>query len=408
MGVKYMRKVKFSKATCTMLLSCTIATTSLTGCMKESSDIEYGTVINVENSQNLMNKNDWIDDWVNRDFESIAQELSEETGLSVVYSKEYINSSPGVCILGSIQHDKNNELSDEFYTKLNFLIKNGNSKTLLFNHLGDSFDFSKIDFSNIEYLTFQDCEGSVDLSKSSQKYESISFENTSLGIAMGILSSCDVSETYVYWGESVEDMSDLKPLLKYLVEKDISMGTLCVQELNRRDYTGITEEEFQLLGKVNTSLLQVRADGFQEPLNLDLTLHENMKNLYIDAYHTFSSSDSINGELGSIKINSDHEIYCVFANADITESTSFSLPDASCITLESLNCKDMSAFQDLKNVQYLSFDRKIEGEDPIIYFTNPKYFTGDQEVYGNFDRALEEIENRYGTAKDGGKAYEKK
>lgn len=471
-------EIKLNKTTCAILLSCTLATTSLAGCMKESSGMKCGEVSAITSLSEQLN-NSVLESLKSiteintfEKVEAFAKRLSEESGITISYYEFEPNR---IDIQGEIPYDYSRELSDDFYSGLNSIIRVcdihqisfydldgyfdfskidfSNVSTLWFHNLSDRvdlskvdfsnvselsfsnfsewFDFSKVDFSNVSKLsfsnlngsydfsklefcnttslTFKNCNGVIDFPNTTQKYEDIVFYDTSLKIATNVLSNCDVSEAFVRWDEVEESTGSLKPLLEYLVAKDVSTRTFYVQR-DCKDYTGITEEEFTLLSQVNTTDLHITASGFQEPLNLDLTLHKNIRNFSLNAYHASDvmngKLETTNGELGTIKIDSNHEISCYFSDADITSNTSFSLPEFSSIKLVSLDCRDTSAFRDLRNIQYLYFNEVPlmdcdEDYDVIIYSSDINYDPPQEvvECYHNYDEVLEELDRRYGAAK---------
>lgn len=407
-----MKGIKLNKITSAALLSCTLTATSLSGCIHSTSDIGCQENMNVMSSFNnaLMDfetpelkvqiEGERIETIVDgfENVSGLAQKLLEESSVSVIYQNKI--EAPLLAIAKTESDEPLNELSDEFYQQLNSLIREKNIKSLSFSHLNEQFDFSKVEFSNIKNLSFTDCSGTFNSFHSSPRYEEISFFDTSWQIAAGVLSNCDTSVASVYWSETMESTGNLKLLLESLIEKNNYMSTFCVNQLNNRDHQGITEDEFNLLGKINTTNLSIKASGFQEPLDLDLTLHGNVESLYLDIYDT---SYSRHGEFGTIQIHSNRGIYCVFAGADITENTSFSLPSASWVTLESLKCEDLSAIHDLANVQFLLLKGNIlpetEFSDDIIYCSIPGYFTENENIYRNYNEALEAAEKRLGTSK---------
>lgn len=385
-------RIRLNKTTCAMLLSCTLVATSLTGCMKEASGIECEESFSVMNSlperlnSNIEESLKTVIETRISDFDVFVQRLSEKGNVDVIYQKESLTIS------GKGEDLYSEKLSDDFYYRLNLLIREGDIKGLSFRNLKDSFDFSKVNFTNIKSLSFANCSGVVDCSNALQEYDEIRFSNTSWEIATEILESCNVSKANVYWGEAVEHTGELKSLLEFLVEKNIPMGTFCVSQSNKNNYDGITEEEFQLLSQVNTTLLQVGVEGFQKPISFDLTLHDNIRSFYMSTYNIY-------GELGSIKINSNNDIYCSFSGFDVTENTSFSLPDSAWVSLQSLDCENIAAFYDLANIYYLSFEGEYDSESEIEYCSNPEGFIYNENIYRNYDEVLEELENRYGKGK---------
>lgn len=270
------------------------------------------------------------------------------------------------------------EVEEEFYQKINLLIKTLDIKKIYIGDLEEQIDFSKIDFSNIGELgfnnfngkfdstqvnvsnigelSFSNCNGKFNYSGFPKQLDCLYLSNASLEMTAEIFSTCDVR--YFNWSETIENTGNLKGLLEYFIENDIHIGTFSLNQWNKKDYNGITKEEFNLLGKINTNYIYIYADGFKEPLDLDITLNENINSFHIKAYNMYidENYNIVNGELGNIKIKSINErLDLSFSYADITKNTHFSVPDTTWISLGQLNCTDISAFKDLENVTYLWF-----------------------------------------------------
>ncbi len=323
-----------------------------------------------------------------KSFEEWAEKISEDESVSVIYRQ--VSTYRDLVISGKTNFDASDKLSDDFYRSLNLLIEQADIHELHFWRLDNRFDFSKVDFANIADLGFSDYNGTFDCSNFTQKYEKLSFDNTPFAVAIKILSTCDVSDASVYWSEDIEKEGDLKALLEYLIENNISMNRFTVSQYNEGEYNGISEEEFNLLSQINTSYLTVYADGFKKPLNLDLTFNDNIHEFRIYPYNTYRK---INSELGNIKIRSNRkEFHCDFFGADITKNTHFSFPDSAWVDFESLNCTDTTAFYDLANVEYFFYIEDI-GPGPeanlngaIRYCSNLEYFGQmDEEDYDPWD-----------------------
>lgn len=340
----------------------------------------------------------------------------------------YNDSFNSLWIYPKREIEKPKEVREEFYQKINLLIKVLDIKDLFIGDLENQIDFSKIDFSNIrelkfdnfngtfdstkvnvsnvEKLHFSECNGQFNYSGFSKKIDQLYLSNTSLDMTKEIFSACKVR--YFYWGEKIENTGNLKALLEYFIENNVHVDTFSLNQWNKKNYNGITKEEFNLLGKTAISSLYIYADGFKEPLDLDITLNETISNFYINAYNTYrdENNNRVNGELGNIKIKSDNEkLNLDFSYADITENTHFSIPDTSWISLGQLNCTDISAFKDLENVTYLGFkedngpgpEGDIRGEirycsDPSIEFYDAFSFNKKIDIYRDYDKLLKKLE----------------
>lgn len=279
-------------------------------------------------------------------------------------------------------------------------LKLSNVEQLNFENFKGTFDSTKVDVSNIKKLSFNNCNDSpFDFSGFSTTLKTFSFFNVSSEFAKNVLSNFDVNNSYLSWYEEIENSSNLKSLLGYLIENNIFINTFHLEQWNKENYNGITTEEFDLLSNLNVRFLFIYADGFKEPLHLDLTLNEKIKGLSIDAYN---SKYQINGELGNIKIKSNNEeLDLSFSYADITSNTRFSLPDCTYISLGLLNCTDIFAFKDLKNVSYLWFKEdltsgpKRDSREEIRYCKNTEYFSQVESCYRDYADVLRDIEYFY-------------
>ena len=231
-------------------------------------------------------------------------------------------------------------------------------------------------FPNVEKLHLSKCNGRFNYSGFSKKIDQLYLSNTSLDMTKEIFSACKVR--YFYWGENT---GNLKDLLEYFIENNVHVDTFSLNQWNKNAYNGITKEEFNLLGKTDVNSLYIYADGFKDPLDLDITLNETISSFNIDVYDTYrdENNNRVKGELGNIKIKSNNkELHLSFSYTDITKNTHFSVPDTSWISLSKLNCTDISAFKDLKNVTYLWF-KEDNGPGPegdnrgeIIYLLNTR------------------------------------
>ena len=356
---------------------------------------------------------------IRQDLENYAKSLSNEL-VNVSY---YGKSQKKLMIMGGNVAAKNKRLSDSFYEQLNLVIKEGNVQELNFLFLDNTFDFSKIDFSNIENLSIdhfngvldssrgnfsnlkrlvlENINGEFDCSAFNQKLKDIRFSNNSLDIAKKILSSCNVSNAEFYWiDDQYEEKNNLKELLKFLVDNSISIKSFNVYQSNKKNSSGITSEEFSLLSKLNTNSIKIDGAGFKNTINLDLTLNEKISSFSLLAYNKDYDFNKTNGELGNIKIKSNNkQLHLNFIHVDITDNTSFSFPNNSYVSLHSLNCTSIQAFYDLANVEYLCFKEDLgygpesDLEGAIYYCSNLNCFQFSKaEFYRDYNKVLKDLE----------------
>lgn len=291
----------------------------------------------------------------------------------------YDESFDSITIIGkNTKHHQFDQISDECYQQFNRIIQKDNITSLYFWNLDDTFDFSKIDFSNVTELGFENCSGLIDLKENdlsklketsfsnctgtfdgidtTKKYDILQFFNTPLKIVKPYILGCDLSETQIYWVEDGKKNKNLKSFLECLAENNINMELLSINERNNQDYNGMTAEEFDLLSKLKIKSINVEDEGVKNRLNLDLTLNKSIQDFSLKAYYKPEGKDIIHSELGNIKIRTNNkQFYCNFSYTDITKNTHFSLPNSTWISLDNLECWDISAFDDLSNVSYLWF-----------------------------------------------------
>ncbi len=292
-----------------------------------------------------------------RDFEKYVEEEFQNISVIVEY---YHLGYLYISINEEYQGDIN--LPEEFYTKLNMLLQQIKINSIDFQNMDNRLDFSKIDFSseNVKLkrkeLSYYNYNKVFDYSKLPKDFDAIYFNNTSLAVVEGVLSNCNVEDTRVYWEENIENQSNLKSFLEYLVENDIATKQLHIKQINNGNYNALTSEECELLGKVNVPSIYVELVDFKKPLCLDIALNDNIQDFHVDAYGYDENHSCIFGELGTIKVESNaKELGLDFSYANITENTHFSLPDIAWVSLGQLTCTDISAFHELKNIEYLWF-----------------------------------------------------
>lgn len=362
---------------------------------------------------------------IKKNSEIYIEEITASEDINIFYSDNF--DSLRIFPKRDIENPK--ELSIEFYQKLNLFIKTLNIKRICFEEMEDQIDFSNIDFSNISELIFShfngtfdstkvnvsnltelhfyECQGKFNYSGFPRQIDQLYLSNTSLEMTKEIFSHCKIR--YFSWSETIEKKGILKDLLEYLIENDISIKTFDLNQWNMKDYNGITTDEFNLLGKANIDSIYIQADGFKAPLDLDITLNKNINSFNMKAYNTHrdENNNTVNGELGNIKIHSTNkELHLDFSYTNITENTRFSVPDTAWISLGQLNCTDISAFKDLQNVTYLWFkenngpgpEADTRGEirycsDPTVEFYNLFEFDKKVDCYRDYDKLLKDLEH---------------
>ncbi len=282
-------------------------------------------------------------------WKNFASEMSQNESMNVDYSGDY-----NLCLYNKYHYEGKKELSEEFYENLNTLLENNAITRIYFKNVDNRFDFSKVNLSHVENLALELVEYEETLPESifAQKFSELYFYDVSTDVAKELLLNCSTKDTVVYWQEHIENQGNLKILLEFLTKERIEMGTFHVWQINEQNYSGITEEEVKLLGKVQSSSISVDVDGLEQPFNMNIALNEKIENFRIALYKNFY--DDVNGELGNVKITSSNEnLTCVFSHVDVTKNTHFSIPNSISVELKRLNIKDIAAICSLKNVQNL-------------------------------------------------------
>ncbi len=429
MFIKNKRKAKYiGVLAVTTVLTCTSCKKEeqqvklITETIEENQETEIITVINQATKPCVDIVKEMQD--IKKNPESYIEELTFSEDIHIHYHDSF--NSLWIYPKREIENPK--EVEEEFYTKINLLIKVLDIKEIYIEDLEEQIDFSKIDFSNIRELSFdhfngtfdstqvnvssigelsfRNCNGKFNYSGFPKQLDRLYLSNTSLEMTAEIFSACDVK--YFDWSETIENIGNLKGLLEYFIENDIHIDTFSLNQWNKKDYNGITKEEFNLLGRINVKYIYISADGFKKPLDLDITLNETINSLYIDAYNMYRDENYniVNGELGNIKIKSINEkLNLYFSYADITGNTHFSVPNTTWIHLGQLNCTNISAFKDLKNVTYLWFkenngpgpEADTRGEiiycnDPSVEFYDAFEFNKKVDIYRDYNQLLKELE----------------
>ncbi len=387
--------LKYKLSTLTLALSL-----SLTGGNKIGNNNIFNSLqekINIEDGIRKQEK-------IIKDIKETGSYLTELNSLSNKYNISInYREVAGYKDLLIVGNENVKELDNNVYNKLNLIVKEKELEKLNFWEISNSIDFTKIDLSNIKEVGFLNFDGTFSYFNEFFKFERLSFSNTSLELVKEFLLNSDTSDTYIYWGENNKD-SNLKEFLEFLVENNIKMKTLSISETDLTNHNGITKEEFDLISKLNVEKIILEYNGFKEPINLCLVLNENIKTFRLSAY----KNNNISAELGTIEIESANKgLYIDFTYTNITKNTHFKLPDKSYISLTSLNCTDISAFNDLANTDYIYFKEYL-GPGPeayddgaIIYYKDKLLYTLDGCAinYQNFEDMMKDL-NTYAKLKE--------
>ncbi len=373
-----MKKKKKYKAYSTLLA----LAISLTGCSNQVERFENKQEKEVYTTKKPLEKKEPKNERIQKDKQVENSEISikDHNFLQNSYVNVFIEESfSTITITGKKKKiHQFNELPDEFYQQLNIVIQEQNITSLYFKNLDGTFDFSKIDSANITELELDTCSGNINLTKNNLlKLEEISlcnctgnlkginaemlqFFNTPLKVVKSLLLEQDISKTKIYWTEDGKKKRNLKSLLEYLVENNMNIEQFTITEINSPDYNGMTTEEFDLLSKLEAKYIYIEDENFKEPLHLDLILNKSIQELDIKTYYKKEGQDIINGELGNVKIRTNNkQFHCDFGYMDITKNTHFSLPNGTWLSFNDLECRDISAFDELSNITYLWFKENL-------------------------------------------------
>lgn len=390
-----MKKITKYRAYSTILS----AAISLAGCSSktvEFVDNQNGEVHNLDNKIEVESSKVNVNTNENRS--------AQDSYVTVTYDEDFNYFE----IIGENQkRNKFDKLSKDFYQQLNKMMHEKDITSIALCNLDDTFDFARINTANIKEITFKNCNGNIDLKDNDfSQMQEICLDDCK-GSFYGIdatkkhyrniylfNTNFDVIKDYIlgnymkslYWTEDGTKKRNLKSFLEFLLENNISIDLLSINELNSQEYEGITTEEFDLLSKLNIKFLYIEDEGFQSTVNLDLTLNKNIQTLYLESYYRTEEYEIIHSELGNIRIRTNNKnFHCNFSNADITKNTHFSLPNSTWLGLDNLECKDISAFNELSNVEYLYFQENLgkglmadDDEGSITYCRDSsiKFFDG--------------------------------
>ncbi len=246
-------------------------------------------------------------------------------------------------------------------------------------------------------LTFQNLTQPVTLFNN-KELKALSFE-----IAEKMLNTCHLEQLKdLTWGENIENESNLKQLLDYLIKQEVTLENLNLNLKNEKNYKGITEEEFQLLSQIKAKNIIVFSEGYEQPIHLDLTLNETISNIYLRLLNKEGTTltDNINSELGTIKIQSlNNQLLVHLIGGNITEKTHFSFPDFARVNLFHLQCSSVSAIKELNNIEYLSLGNHTPWQGPkrTGYITYSKKEIGGNEgriaYFSDFNEMMAYLEN---------------
>lgn len=283
-------------------------------------------------------------------------------------------------------------------------------------------DLQHPSLSNLKSLNVQDCDDSIDFSKFSGEFEEIVLKNVSPSKLKKFFLQGDFSGTRVTFNEELTKESNLKELLEILEKNQISLEQIKIIQKNAGNYTGLTEEEFVLLGNLNVKYINLDVEGFEKPINIYGTLNDSIQNIYITAVKEkeeyLENGEKIiqeNSELGSLNIKSNNKnLNLYLSNINITSNTHLSLPDQTKISFNSLDCTDIRPFKDLRNVKYIWFKEDIKGAEPNAFQNGAAVYTTDldfiacycekytydypaphDDTFKDFDLFLEYLEKSY-------------
>ncbi len=339
--IKDIHQIKRYITMLTLTLGVSVLGCNGQNCYAMNNDVKNSIDIGKEIANDLFTREKW---------ENFAAKIGENEGMYVDYSFSDYN----VCIYNKNDYEGKKELSTDFYTNLNILLENNNITRLYICNVDDRFDFSKVNLSNIKELalSLKNYEGTLPPSIFNYTFNELYFYNTSLEVATELMKNCVSKNTCVDWYEEIENQSHLKTLLEILVQDKVEMKSFEIWQINKQNYSGITNDELTLLGKIPTTLLDLTIDGISKPIDLNVKLNEETEMFLFSPYKNYDRD--INGELGNIKINSDNKkLECYFNHVDITSNTSFSMPDVSSVNIGRLNINNTKSIQSLKNVQHL-------------------------------------------------------
>ena len=275
-------------------------------------------------------------------------------------------------IFGPLENQIIPELTDELYEKLNTLLEQSDIQYLEIHRLGNEIDFSKLNLSNIKYITLDKCKEDFNYEPfQNQKFDNIILENIPVEQATNIVEKASTPNTsidYISFNISNESSS----FIKSLADTGIPVKSLYIatNECNQVDHFH--------LSRINATNIEIMfTTPTDQVYNLEFDANENIESLQI--WDTGS-----NIELGNITVTTNCPTFQFSLNgynSRITETTHFSLPNNSSAIISS-GYETGSSLKELSNV------------DELSYYD----FNTDEEIYyykdlNNFDQIIDEFLN---------------
>lgn len=190
--------------------------------------------------------------------------------------------------------------SDEFYSSLNQTLLNGKYKKIELSNLDSNFDLSKIDLNGFEVIHLNYCKDDFDYS---------------------LLSDYHFKRVYI--NEYSNDKNRVSEVLPCISSDFVSMSF---------DYTGKSLDNY----------------------NLKVALNENVTDLDLRINNDLETFNLENIEICSnrwLNISLSSNLYC----GNVTENTSFILPDACNFSLYNVCINDTKGLEGLKNCSYFQY-----------------------------------------------------
>ncbi len=249
------------------------------------------------------------------------------------------------------------------YQKINTLIQQYQCNHLILYNLGNEIDFSKLNISNIPWLTLDNLQKEFQYTPfSNLNYAQLDIKMPLTEPLKNWLSHLDLHQTnlnLIDWNRLYTDSCATEiSYLEFLVQEnvDLSEATLSIELVDP------TSSDLCLIEQINARQIYFGYCLFHPPvddefINLDFHLNPNIEHFFID----FSALvDHYDFTLGNIRIDSKNSnlLFGIRSTLDcnlkITEETVMELPDCTSLALHSCKCTSGKFLETLTNINKLS------------------------------------------------------
>lgn len=281
---------------------------------------------------------------------ALIEELSNEDSLSFSVINNQFGSRKTLLISSN---DSTRQLTEEEHDLLNRLINNENISIDELNLVGlsNQIDFSKLDLSSIENVTFTRVADDFDYSIFSDLgLRNLSFSNVNFTDSLkafldsSTLDFCDVHLS-----------SDGSEIASYLADTEKSLGEISLSTFDE-------DFDFQnILSMLPAQRIDLDYyyDNTHQPVDIHFDFSDSVREVDLEFHSIIDTQDISLGDVYMSSNNADFEVYFVDdeeeMTVDINSNTSFSLPDQAYVSFENITCNNPEAFTSLSNVDGIDY-----------------------------------------------------